>query len=78
MLPMQLRRLDEAVRVDARAGSQLALSTLFVDGVLFGRGSRFVIGLAEGWAYLVSARHVLFSTERGKQLAECVQKLCTD
>ncbi len=35
--------------------------------------SAFVIGQADGWAYLVSARHVLFPDVCGKQLAARVQ-----
>ncbi len=35
--------------------------------------SAFVIGHADGWAYLVSARHVLFPDVCGKQLAARVQ-----
>ena len=36
-------------------------------------GSAFVIGHADGWAYLVSARHVLFPDVCGRQLAARVQ-----
>ena len=35
--------------------------------------SAFVVGHADGWAYLVSARHVLFPDVCGKQLAARVQ-----
>ncbi len=35
----------------------------------------FVVGYSEGWAYLVSARHVLFPTACSRQLVEQVQLL---
>ena len=36
-------------------------------------GTAFVVGHFDGWAYLVSARHVLFPKECNRQLAERVQ-----